>query len=184
MVRAELVERFTAGAQAAGAEVLRTPDLAGALAAAAAVLKEARIRAAVVSDTVRAACRKTGLDVPWPEGPADIATAEAGIVAADYGAAATGTLVRLDSGDEEKLVWTLPPLCLCFLATSAIVADLECLSGALAKHLLRPGLPGPQVSFVTGPSRTADIECELTIGVQGPGRLVIVLTETREITEL
>jgi len=34
-----------------------------------------------------------------------------------------------------------------------------------------------QAVIVTGPSRTADIEMTLTIGVHGPGQLVIILVE-------
>ena len=180
MVRAELIERFTIAARTAGAEVLRAADPAAALTAARSIMKETRIGAAVFSEAVRAALRRTGLDSGWPDEPADIAAAQSGIVAADYGAAATGTLVRLDSGDAEKLIWTLPPLCICLLTSAAVVADLECLSGVIGSHLLQQRVPGPQVSFVTGPSRTADIECELTIGVQGPGRLVIILVDSDE----
>ena len=33
------------------------------------------------------------------------------------------------------------------------------------------------ISFITGPSRTADIERVLTIGVHGPGRLIIVVVD-------
>ena len=39
---------------------------------------------------------------------------------------------------------------------------------------LRPGR-APYISFLTGPSRTADIERVLTIGVHGPSRLVVVV---------
>lgn len=38
----------------------------------------------------------------------------------------------------------------------------------------------PYVSFVTGPSRTSDIERVLTIGVHGPAELVIVVVEDWE----
>lgn len=178
-MRAELLERFLAGAQTAGAEVLRAPDPAAALSAARSVMKDAGISAAVFSENVLSVRRQAEMEAGWPEAAGDIAAAQAAVVAADYGAAATGTLVRLDSGDAEKLMWTLPPLCICLLPAAAVVADLESLSDTISAHLMRTGVPGPQVSFVTGPSRTADIECELTIGVQGPGRLVIVLVDSR-----
>jgi L-lactate dehydrogenase complex protein LldG len=100
---------------------------------------------------------------------------EAGIVAADFGVAETGTLVHFDRGDEEKNVWTLPEICFCLLENGKIVQNLEAIALELSKHLARTDLPSPQVSLVTGPSRTADIENELTIGVHGPARLIILI---------
>jgi len=177
MVTPSLVDRFIAGAVSAGAEIFRAPDLRAALDAAARLIEDESIRTILASPSLRKAAEEAGLDVRLPEGTADIAAAEAGIVQADFGAAETGTLVRLDSGDEEKLLWTLPSLCVCLLECRTIVPDLQSLAGVLSGHLARTGRPGPQVSFVTGPSRTADIECQLAIGVQGPARLVIGLIE-------
>jgi L-lactate utilization protein LutC len=177
MVTPDVVGRFVAGAMAAGAEVFRAPDLEGALGAVAGLLKDAKIRLAVVSRPLSRKAQEAGLAASLPDGIEVIAAAQAAVVTADYGAAETGTLVHLDSDDEEKLAWTLPPLCVCLLETRKIVPDLESLAGVISDHLARTGLPGPHVSLVTGPSRTADIECQLTIGVQGPARLVIGLVE-------
>lgn len=177
MVKPDIVDRFIAGALAAGAEVFRAPDIRLALAAVAGLLKEEKIRAVLASRPLFEDAKEAGLAVGLPEKTDDIAAAQAAVVLADFGAAETGTLVHLDSDDQEKLAWTLPPLCVCLLERRKIVPDLESLAGVLSDHLGRTGLPGPQVSLVTGPSRTADIECQLTIGVQGPARLVIGLID-------
>lgn len=169
------VERFIAAAAAAGAEVFRAPDTRGAIAAAVRLFSEEKIRRIVAPPALRREAEGTGLELQAAAGIAAIAAAEAALVRADYGAAETGTLVRLDQGDDEKLAWTLPPLCVCLLDGHRIAADLQSLAGVLADHLGRTGVPGRQVSFITGPSRTADIEGQLAIGVQGPARLVIVL---------
>jgi len=173
----DLVARFVAGALAAGAEVFRAPDLPAALAAVARLFEAGKIRGVLASRSLYAEALAAGLEVRLPERADEIVAAGAALVQADFGAAETGTLVHLDSDDEEKLAWTLPPLCVCLLDRRKIVPDLQSLAGVIADHLSRPGVPGPQVSLVTGPSRTADIEDQLTIGVQGPARLVIGLVE-------
>ncbi len=175
MVKPGIVDRFAAGARAAGAEILRAATLGDAVEAVCALLKNEEIVSAVVSPSARSSGFTTEAPFRQPGTAREFANAQAGIVRADYGAAETGTLVHLDEDDGEKLGWTLPPLCLCLLDEAAIVEDLESLGPVFSAHLERMVKPGPQVSLVTGPSRTADIECSLTIGVHGPARLVIVL---------
>jgi L-lactate dehydrogenase complex protein LldG len=177
MVKQDLVERFIASAVSAGAEVFRAPDVRSALTTVARRFEDERIQTALASTPLQAEAEAAGLVVRLPDRTEDIAAAQAAIVLADFGAAETGTLVRLDSGVEERLAWTLPPLCVCLLERQKIVSDLESLAGVFGDHLSRAGHPGRQVSLVTGPSRTADIECQLTVGVQGPARLVIGLID-------
>jgi L-lactate dehydrogenase complex protein LldG len=101
----------------------------------------------------------------------DAAAALIGVSDMDWGIADTGTLVQDAQAVEQRLVSTLPPMHVALLETARIVPDLA----ALFRQV------GPAdsnyLSLITGPSRTADIERVLTIGVHGPGRLVILVVD-------
>ncbi len=99
------------------------------------------------------------------------ADAKVGISQMDWALANTGTLVQRADAVDNRLVSTMPPLHIALVSTSALVPDLE--------TLLKRVDPGTSayLSFITGPSRTADIERVLTIGVHGPERLIIVLVD-------
>jgi L-lactate dehydrogenase complex protein LldG len=175
MVRTELIERFSAAALAAGCEVLGVRNPNEAFVAVAGFLDKEKTKKVAAAPSVIAEGCGDKLLLSAPRHPQEYAQARVSLVRADYGVAETGTLVRLDTDDNEKMLWTLPATCVCLLDRERIVSDLESLAGVISGHLARPGLPGPQVSLVTGPSRTADIEGQLAIGVQGPSRLIVVL---------
>jgi L-lactate dehydrogenase complex protein LldG len=176
MVTACLGKEFAAAARSAGAEVERFAGMTLALDFARSILRDLGGDDVAVSPdlSLPPAC----LD-DWPIlKPAvkvDYLRAGAGLVRADYGILKTGTLVHLDGSDEEKIVWTLPPVCVCLLEAGRIVPDLDALADVLSRHLDRADRETPHVSLVTGPSRTADIEGELSLGVHGPRRLLILL---------
>jgi L-lactate dehydrogenase complex protein LldG len=96
------------------------------------------------------------------------AHAKVGLSQMNWGIANTGTLVQDAAPVEQRLVSTLPVIHVALVASSAIVPDLPAL---LTK--VHPS-QSAYISMITGPSRTADIERVLTIGVHGPERLVIV----------
>jgi len=102
---------------------------------------------------------------------ADIFSYDVGISSAQAAIAETGTLV-LDSADERhRLVSLVPPVHIAIVNASRIC---ETLGEALA--LLRNGKElSRAVTFVTGPSRTADIELTLTVGVHGPQELYVIV---------
>ena len=177
MVEGRLVDRFAAGALDAGAEIVRAPSWKAAFDSLRKILRAENIGAIVLSPSFRSYGIEEEIPFIIPRSVKDFERAAAGVVKADFGAAETGTLVHLDTNLDEKMAWTLPPLCLCLIEASRIVPDLESLADVFRKHLNRPEYPGCQVPLVTGPSRTADIECQLTIGVQGPARLVILVVE-------
>lgn len=99
------------------------------------------------------------------------ATLDAGITSADFALADTGSLVLLSSHEEARLVSLLP------LLHIAIVPRARLLTGLDELFTLLP-VPGERTSamvFITGPSRTADIEQILVRGVHGPGEIHVVL---------
>jgi L-lactate dehydrogenase complex protein LldG len=100
---------------------------------------------------------------------------DVGITTAQAAIAETGTLVLESAAERHRLVSLVPPVHIAIIAASRIAASL---GEALA--LLREGKDlSPAVTFITGPSRTADIELTLTIGVHGPQELyVIVVAES------
>ena len=96
------------------------------------------------------------------------AESKVGISTMEWGLADTGTVVQDATRVALRLVSTLPEIHVALLRTGTILPNLE----ALLPHL--DPASSPYLAFVTGPSRTADIERVLTIGVHGPFRLVIL----------
>jgi L-lactate utilization protein LutC len=97
--------------------------------------------------------------------------ADFGITSADYALGDTGTLVMIASPAEARLVSLLPP------AHIAVVPVDRMLSGLDELFTILPN-PAEQTSsmvFITGPSRTADIEQILVRGVHGPGQVTVVI---------
>lgn len=91
------------------------------------------------------------------------------------GVAETGSLAGDCTSLENRLVSTLPPVHVVLMPAANIVAT----PGDAIKMICSGGRPPGYLSFITGPSRTADIERVLTIGVHGPAKLyVIILDET------
>lgn len=120
--------------------------------------------------------RAPGLTFHVTRGSASTATV--GISQVDLAIADTGTLVQNSTAVEQRLVSMLPSVHVAILETGSIVPDLP---AALSRFSPLKGDgaagPPPYLSFITGPSRTADIERVLTIGVHGPERLVIVCVD-------
>jgi L-lactate dehydrogenase complex protein LldF len=105
--------------------------------------------------------------------------AQMGITGANLGIAETGTLVILTNEGNDRLVATLPPIHVAIVGIDKLVRSLDDATAVL--KLLAPSATGQKastyVSFITGPSRSADIELSLTIGVHGPKELHVVLVD-------
>jgi L-lactate dehydrogenase complex protein LldG len=101
------------------------------------------------------------------------AEADIGIVLADGAAAYTGTVMVTSSASQGRSVSLLPTVCI-------VLLPIERLRTRLGELLIpwdqkgREHLPAG-IHFISGPSRSSDIENELTIGVHGPGIVYTLL---------
>lgn len=95
----------------------------------------------------------------------DIASCEASITGCELLVARTGSLV-LSSVHQGRIPSVYAPIHVCIAYASQLVYDVK--DGLQAmKDKYRQYLPSV-ISFATGPSRTADIEKTLVVGVHGP----------------
>jgi len=101
-----------------------------------------------------------------------IEQADMGISEFDLGIAQLGCIVQDASDLHTRLVSMLPPIHLALLPTAALVGSFGNALEIIEKAY-KGNIP-PYLSFITGPSKTADIERELTIGVHGPEKLIIL----------
>jgi L-lactate dehydrogenase complex protein LldG len=95
-----------------------------------------------------------------------------GLTRVDFGIAETGTLVLNSDSEETRLSTMLAELHVALLPMSAIRPTALDMAGELRALTARPG---SFTAFITGASRTADIERVLALGVHGPLELHIML---------
>ncbi|GFK95045.1 Lactate utilization protein C [Fundidesulfovibrio magnetotacticus] len=91
-----------------------------------------------------------------------------GVTQMHWGIANTGTVAQNSTDPKERLASMLPWLHIAIVGTDAILPDLPALLETVHPK------DCAYLALISGPSRTADIERVLTIGVHGPERLIIV----------
>jgi L-lactate dehydrogenase complex protein LldG len=121
-----------------------------------------------------AKAKKSGFDCIDSGMRDHLAGIDIGFTYAEYGIADTGTLM-LDCPDEEmRLATMISEYHVCVLPKSKIRANTY----AVEKMMLTRMKKTPDyLAFITGASRTADIERVLALGVHGPLELHILLLE-------
>lgn len=109
--------------------------------------------------------------------PASLAGLPVGLTGAEAGLADTGTIVVRNGPGRSPLASLLPPVHVAMLDAARIFPDMRAYlkslpgEGGAADHVRGTG----NLVFITGPSRTADIEQTLTLGVHGPRELIVVV---------
>jgi len=100
--------------------------------------------------------------------------ADLGITSVDMAVAETGSLVLCSGPEQGRVVSLLPARYLAIVEATQIVPDLCDVFKNLESQ--KHDLPS-NVVFVTGPSKTGDIELKLTTGVHGPGNVHLLVME-------
>jgi len=107
-------------------------------------------------------------------GAAELFGYDVGISRAQGAIAETGTLVLDTERERHRLVSLLPPVHIAIVDASQIHLTL----GETLLVLRRDTEEvSPTITFITGPSRTADIELTLAIGVHGPQELYVIVNQ-------
>ena len=163
------LELFRGTATALGTEVVETDqtgvaDLIRVTAAGG--------RVALTQEEAWANLQLEGIDIAPDLDPTTLSDCAVGVSNVRAAIALTGSIVIDSTVPGARVVSLLPKAHLAVVRRDQIVPT----PGDVIRQLGESGAPLPSnLVFITGPSRSADIELQLTIGVHGPSRLVIAL---------
>jgi L-lactate dehydrogenase complex protein LldG len=138
-----------------------------------AIVSDLRATNIIVSDSelVHRIVNATGIDAIAEASRDELFSSDLGITTAQWAIAETGTLVLESGAERHRLVSLVPPVHVCLLRASTI-------RRSMAEILeLADVDTNPAITFVTGASRTSDIELTLAIGVHGPGELYVIVIQ-------
>jgi len=106
--------------------------------------------------------------------PEALFNCDGGITSVQWAIAETGTLVLETKSERHRLVSLVPAMHIAILAAGRILGTMSQALEAVSTK----GELSRTVTFITGPSRTSDIELTLAIGVHGPARLHVIVIGT------
>jgi len=184
----DLCERFAAEVNAVGGEAFVVADLPAAGRQLHLLLAEAGARSAVcwkheLLDRLGLAALLAAPGVArWDYDalaglPAEqrlqrLLACEVGITSCDWAIAETGTLVMCSRPGQERLASLIAPMHIAIVERRQIVPDLIDVI-----RMLGPDKLPSNVTLITGPSKTGDIELQLTTGVHGPGKWRVIVIQ-------
>jgi len=170
------IKHFTEQLAAVGAQCTTVRSETEAAAALARILADAGARRVVGSDAplVQRILAAVGNDIVIDRlerlSRDELFACDAGVTTAQWGIADTGTLVLESARERSRLLSLVPPIHLALLST-------PCICESLGDALARVSVASPTITFITGPSRTSDIELTLVVGVHGPQTVHVLLME-------
>ncbi|HEV2527399.1 MAG TPA: LUD domain-containing protein [Thermomicrobiales bacterium] len=171
---------FAERAGALGVRVERVPDVA----AAATVIHSERLQDAgdvvltgELVRTIPALSDILGRDVTvrTATSPAAVRDAPLAVTLARAAFAETGSVLLAEPDLADRSAGMLSRTLVVLIRTADLLPGLDDAAAMLRRLATAPG--AAYATIMTGPSRTADIERVLTVGVQGPGRVVVVFID-------
>lgn len=177
---AEMAERFARELAEVHGEVIRCATMQDARRQLAELAAEAQWTSLGVMD--RPLVRDAAADLPaglvrWSAAdwqPRQMAELSASVIEPEVLLADTGSCLIACATPQDRLLCYLPPMCVVIARVDQLCEHLPAAWAAIAPRVADPAQRGEFV-IVTGPSRTADIEKILILGVHGPKRLIVVL---------
>lgn len=121
-------------------------------------------------DCLRGETVRYGSDGKDDQGKADI-----GLTGCENAIAETGTLAMTSGPGRPRSASLMPITHVAVIHRADILLGMGDFFRRFKAQAERDGEGLPYVVFITGPSRTADIELSLTLGVHGPGRVIAVI---------
>ena len=179
------IKHFTEQLTAVGAQWTTVRSETEAAAALARILADAGARRVVGSDAplVQRILAAVGNDIVIDRlerlSRDELFACDAGVTTAQWGIADTGTLVLESARERSRLLSLVPPI-------HVAVLSMRCICESLGDALARLSVASPgrspsgashAITFITGPSRTSDIELTLVVGVHGPQTVHVLLME-------
>jgi L-lactate dehydrogenase complex protein LldG len=107
--------------------------------------------------------------------PVDLAVCDAAITGCEFLVARTGSIVMSSAQQSGRTTSVYAPVHICIAHSSQLVYDIK--NGLeMMKTKYGNSLPS-MITFASGPSRTADIEKTLVVGVHGPKEVFVFLVD-------
>ncbi|PZR29347.1 MAG: lactate utilization protein B/C [Citrobacter freundii] len=117
-----------------------------------------------------------GIDLDDRQVKTDLAGCDVSITGCEYLVARTGSIVMSAAQQSGRTTSVYAPVHICIANSDQLVFDVK---DALQQLKDRYGTELPsQITFATGPSRTADIEKTLVVGVHGPKEVYVFFVES------
>jgi len=168
----DLADRFSTELAAVGGEIHRVATEEQAVETIRELLGDLQAKRVAISDLgLLRNITSVGVEVIADPSREVLFVVDAGISTAQLAIAETGTLVLRSSKERHRLVSLVPPIHICLLKSGDIRPSMHSVLDELSNDI------DPTITFITGPSRTSDIELTLAIGVHGPKRLIVVLID-------
>lgn len=167
-----LIDNFKKNFESVGGHCAIVPDEREAAEHVRAIIEKTGATRVAISDSSlvkRVVDQRVGVEIFESASAYVLFDCDLGVTGAQWAIAETGTLVLESESERHRLTSLVPPVHVCLVKAGNIRQTLGEILELTTKELSRT------ITFITGASRTSDIELTLAIGVHGPGELHVIV---------